>query len=105
MTVIPPENRAPDHGFFNALLRIDVSTGEHSTFEFPKNEIAEEHLYVPSGSHESQGWIVGTTVDWADDKSHLYVFHPENISDGPIAKATIDRLMPLGLHGTFAPRL
>lgn len=103
LTVESPMTRQSEHGFFNALLRLNVETGKYSTFAYPANEIAEEHLFVPNALNESKpsGWLLGSTIDWKHDQTHLYVFDAASIQNGPVAKATINRLMPLGLHGTY----
>ena len=93
----------PKHGFLDALLSINCKTGASSSFKYPDAECAEEHLFVsnPLKPSKTTGWILGTTLDWRKECSNLYLFSAENISMGPIAKATINRLMPLGLHGTY----
>ena len=96
------ENRV-HHGLFNALLRVNNDSGEFHRFTYSKNETAEEHLFVPdrTNNSEASGWIVGSTLDWVSDQTNLYLFRAENITDGPVAKASVNRLVPLGLHGTY----
>lgn len=93
----------PRHGLLNTLVRLDLEDGAQQTYTYPDTEIPEEHLFVPthSRSGESEGWIVGTSIDWDQEETRLNVFEPNHISDGPVACATVQRLMPLGLHGCY----
>ena len=91
------------HGLLNTLVRLDLEDGAPQTYTYPPTEIPEEHLFVPahSRSGENEGWIVGTSIDWDQEVTRLNVFEPNHISDGPVASATVPRLMPLGLHGCY----
>lgn len=93
----------PRHGLLNTLVRLDLEDGAQQTYNYPHTEIPEEHLFVPahSRSSENEGWIVGTSIDWDQVETRLNVFEPNHISDGPVASATVQRLMPLGLHGCY----
>lgn len=93
----------PRHGLLNTLVRIDLENGVQQNYTYPSTEIPEEHLFVPQPSldSESEGWIVGTSIDWNQEETRLNVFEPNSISDGPVASAMVQRLMPLGLHGCY----
>ena len=93
----------PQHGLLNTLIRLDLENGVQQKYTYPSTEIPEEHLFVPdpSKASESEGWIVGTSLDWNQEKTRLNIFEPKHISDGPVATATVQRLMPLGLHGCY----
>lgn len=93
----------PRHGLLNTLVRLDLENGVQQNYTYPSTEIPEEHLFVPDPSlaSESEGWIVGTSIDWNQEETRLNVFEPNHISDGPVATATVQRLMPLGLHGCY----
>ena len=93
----------PRHGLLNTLVRLDLENGVQQDYTYPATEIPEEHLFVPDPSQagENAGWIVGTSIDWNQEETRLNVFEPDHISDGPVAKATVQRLLPLGLHGCY----
>ena len=96
-------NHQAQHGLLNTLIRLDSEEGVQQTYTFPDTEIPEEHLFVPdpSRSRENAGWIVGTSIDWDQEQTRLNVFEPNHLSDGPVASAAVQRLMPLGLHGCY----
>ena len=65
--------------------------------------IPEEHLFVPrpGSAPESDGWIVGTAIDYAAEQSLLNVFDAANVADGPLVTARLPYALPIGLHGKF----
>jgi all-trans-8'-apo-beta-carotenal 15,15'-oxygenase len=44
---------------------------------------------------------VGTALDLAQGATLLSVFDAQRLADGPLAQASMPRVMPLGLHGAF----
>ena len=94
------------HGGLTSLTRFDLESGALTTYRYPDTELPEEHLFVPDPdrSGESEGWVIGTSLDWSRRRTHLNVFRAEAVGDGPIARATLDALMPQGLHGRWVER-
>ncbi|MEE4301186.1 MAG: carotenoid oxygenase family protein [Pseudomonadales bacterium] len=92
------------HGWHTTVTRLDLETGARSGYRYPDEELPEEHLYVPDPDRddEAAGWLVGTSLDWKRQRTHLNVFRADALADGPIARATLPELLPLGLHGRFA---
>ncbi|RKH10390.1 carotenoid oxygenase [Corallococcus sp. CA053C] len=87
------------HG--GVIARIDVERGRVQRFDYGPGVIAEEHLFVPTGSREGQGWLLGTSLDCTRGQTRLAAFDAEHLDDGPVALATLPRALPLGFHGTF----
>ena len=92
------------HGSQTTVSRLDLDSGRLSGYRYPDEEIPEEHLFVPdpARSDEHAGWLVGTSLDWRARRTHLNVFRADAVADGPVARATLPELLPLGLHGRFA---
>ena len=69
--------------------------------------MVEEHVFVPSrggrgsSGREGDGWLVGTALDLARGQMLFSVFDAQRLADGPLAQASMPRVMPLGLHGIF----
>ncbi|MCP3138336.1 carotenoid oxygenase family protein [Pyxidicoccus xibeiensis] len=84
-----------------AIARIDVERGKVQHFDYGPGIIAEEHLFVPGGPREGQGWLLGTSLDCVRGQTRLAAFDAEHLDDGPVALATLPRALPLGFHGTF----
>lgn len=95
---------AGDRPGFDAVMRLDVTTGRHDTFRYGADVMVEEHVFVPrrgGSGREGDGWLVGTALD-LDRKQMLFsVFDAQHLADGPVAQASMPRVMPLGLHGIF----
>jgi len=91
------------HPMFNAVGRLDLTHGSWDRYRFPAHELAEEHVFVPrpGGSGETDGWLVGTSLDTAAGITRLNLFDAARISAGPLAVASLPYALPLGLHGTF----
>ena len=90
-------------GLFNGVARVNTSTGLTQTFTYAENEVAEEHLFVPDleSDQETDGWLLGTTLDFEKKLTHLNVLGLDAGKPELVARATLSRLMPLGLHGQF----
>ncbi len=94
---------APAHTSLNEVSTLDFNSGERAFYRYPDTQIPEEHLFVPKpGSKpESEGWVIGSALDWQRQKTLLNVFNAQAVQDGPVATATLPYYLPLGLHGKF----
>ncbi|RKH64451.1 carotenoid oxygenase family protein [Corallococcus aberystwythensis] len=97
--VLEGEDAVLPHG--GVIARIDVERDRVQRFDYGPGIIAEEHLFVPTGSREGQGWLLGTSLDCTRGHTRLAAFDAEHLDDGPVALATLPRALPLGFHGTF----
>ena len=88
---------------FDRVSRVDHDSGNVQTFQYKDTEMAEEHLFVghPGSTDESQGWLLGTSLDVEKQHSTLNVFRADALADGPIARMPLPFALPLGLHGNF----
>jgi carotenoid cleavage dioxygenase len=94
------------HRSHTTVSRLDLETGAVVGYRYPDDEIPEEHRFVPDPTREDEdaGWLVGTSVDWHAGATHLNVLRADAVADGPVARATLPRVLPLGLHGVFGGR-
>lgn len=95
-----------DRPGFDAVMRLDVTTGEHDSYRYGADVMVEEHVFAPrrgGGGREGDGWLVGTALDLKRKQMLFSVFDARRLSDGPVAQASMPRVMPLGLHGVFVP--
>ncbi|MFK7754020.1 MAG: carotenoid oxygenase family protein [Sedimentitalea sp.] len=90
---------------FNRLVLLERDSGHATSFDLGENEILEEHLIVPKPGQQGDFWIIGTSLDWRQRVTNLSVYEGLHLSDGPVYKGELDLALPLGLHGTFVPRL
>ncbi len=92
--------------YFNAVAGFDVERNRRQVWRYGRDILAEEHVFVPRpGSQRADdGWLVGTLLDSATQRSGIAVLDAGRIEDGPVAQAWLPYAVPLGFHGTFAAR-
>jgi carotenoid cleavage dioxygenase len=91
---------------FDAVMRLDMSTGRTDVYRYGADVMVEEHVFVPNRDgtgREADGWLVGTALDLKRQRMLFSVFDARRLHDGPIAQGKLPRVMPLGLHGIFVP--
>jgi carotenoid cleavage dioxygenase len=91
--------------YANAVAAIDPERGTRAVHHYGARVLAEEHVFVPKpGSDRANaGWLLGTVLDSARDRTGLAVLDAERVEDGPLATAWLERSFPLGFHGYFNP--
>ena len=83
--------------------RIDPDEGPVDGWSYPCHLIPEEHVFVPRGDAEGDGWLVGPFLDLERRVAGLSVFDARHLADGPLWQGILPYPLPLGLHGTFVP--
>ncbi|MDB5818950.1 MAG: Carotenoid oxygenase [Rhizobacter sp.] len=93
---------------FDAIMRVNTRTGRIDSYGYGSEMMVEEHVFVPRGGartassgREGDGWLVGTALDLKRRAMLLSVFDATNLAAGPVAQASMARVMPLGLHAIF----
>ena len=81
--------------------RIDPDHGVVDGWTYPRHLIPEEHVFVPRGTAEGDGWLVGPFLDLERRAAGLSVFEAQRLADGPLWQGILPYPLPLGLHGTF----
>ena len=79
----------------------DWTTGAGRSFDFGPQQMVEEFLFVPAGAGETDGWLVGTTLNLAARSTELHAFRAADVAAGPVATWRADTALPIGFHGTF----
>lgn len=95
---------AGDRPGFDAVMRLDVTTGRQEVYRYGADVMVEEHVFVPrrgGSGREGDGWLVGTALDLKREQMLFSVFDAQALAAGPVAQASMARVMPLGLHGIF----
>ncbi|QSX41247.1 carotenoid oxygenase family protein [Shewanella cyperi] len=75
--------------------------GERKQCYLGPDRILEEPLYLPA-TPERAAMVLMTWLDYRQGRTGLSLFSAADISRGPIAEASMDRVLPLGFHGCFA---
>ena len=85
------------------IARLGLERGETDGWAYPRHQAPEEHVFVPRGETEGDGWLIGPFLDIRRRATGLNVFEAARVSDGPLWQGILPYPVPLGLHGTFAP--
>lgn len=79
----------------------DWKTGRDVLFDFGAQQLVEEFLFVPAGAGETDGWLVGTTLNLAARATELHAVRAADVAAGPVATWRADVALPVSFHGTF----
>lgn len=92
-----------EHAMLNEVSSFNLDRDALDTFRYPDGVIPEEHLYVPQNelAPEQGGWVLGTGINYADQRTELRVFDADCLADGPLATASLPYALPMGLHAKF----
>jgi carotenoid cleavage dioxygenase-like enzyme len=95
---------ANENGYFDAVCALDPGRGETARYAYGAGIMVEEHRFVPApdARRATQGWLVGTVLDYRRGRSGLSILDAEDIGGGPLAMAWLPHTLPLGFHGWFA---
>ena len=96
-----PTGNAP----LQAVLKIDLETGDRQIWSAAPRGFAGEPLFVPrpNGTSEDDGWIILLMYDAAYHRSDVVILDARDLKDGPIARLHLKNHIPYGLHGSFTP--
>ena len=83
------------------IARLDPEQGALDGWSYPQHLIPEEHVFVPRGEREGDGWLTGPFLDLERRAAGLSVFEASRLADGPLWQGILPYPLPLGLHGTF----
>ena len=92
-------SRDSESGLSDTLYRVQEGKPT-DTYYFGKGKIIEEPLFIPKAKL-GEGYILMTWLDYKTKQSGLSLFDGENLAQGPMAEAIMDRTLPLGFHGCF----
>jgi len=87
-------------GFYNALQRIDLESGEIKVFDSGSARYVSEAIFVPRtpDAPESEGYLLTAVYDANTQLSELLILDAETLSE-PIATVPLKNHIPHGFHG------
>ena len=88
---------------FDRIACLNSDGGEVGGWTYPEHHIPEEHVFVPTGSAEGAGWLLGPFLDTRQGVAGLNILAADRLNDGPVWQGQLPYPLPLGLHGTFDP--
>jgi beta,beta-carotene 9',10'-dioxygenase len=92
--------RAPGSDWLDAVVKVDVTTGETTTWA-DEGCYAGEPVFVPSpgASAEDEGVVLSVVLDAAAGRSFLLVLDAQSFEE--IARAEVPHHIPFGFHGQY----
>lgn len=84
----------------SAVVAVDPLTGERQSFDYGDGVIVEEPLFVPG---ERRNYLVHSYLDYRAGRSGVALLDARHLASGPLMRAEMDRVTPLGFHGCFLP--
>ena len=86
----------------SAVVRVDPRSGAEQRFDYGDGVIVEEPLYVPGAG---DGFLLHSYLDYRRERSGVAVLRAQALSDGPVATAEMERILPLGFPRLFLAQL
>jgi len=93
-------NEDHQEGFYNQLVKIDLHTGEHSTW-YGENNYPGEPIFVPHPDRktEDDGVLLSVVLDADQQHSYMLILDAKNLEEQ--ARAKLPHSVLFGYHGTF----
>jgi all-trans-8'-apo-beta-carotenal 15,15'-oxygenase len=92
-----------DTPFPHAIATWDWRRGHDAAYDFGSHQLVEEFLFVPRAGGETNGWLVGTTLNLKEQTTELHILDAAQLRSGPVATWRASLPLPIGFHGTFRP--
>lgn len=98
-----PTGNAP----LQALLKIDLSTGQQQLWSAAPRGFAGEPIFVPrpGAMAEDDGWLLMLMYDATHHRSDLVILDAKDLNQAPVARLHLKHHIPYGLHGSFTPKV
>ncbi|MEM8722826.1 MAG: carotenoid oxygenase family protein [Cyanobacteria bacterium P01_G01_bin.39] len=92
-------NNAP----LQAILKLDLQTGERQLHSFAPSGYVSEPIFVPKpgANTEDQGWVLTLVYDGSKHSSTLAILDGENLEGDAVALLHLKHHVPYGLHGSW----
>lgn len=86
-----------------AILKLDLVTGERQIHSFAPTGYVSEPIFVPKpdAQQEDAGWILVMVYDGRKHRSDIVILDGENLNNNPIAILHLKHHIPYGLHGSW----
>ncbi len=90
-----------------AILKLDVTTGEEQVWSAAPKGYVSEPIFVPrpDGSGEDDGWVMTLVYDASKHRSDVVILDGRDLNRGPVARLHLKHHIPYGLHGNWTPNV
>lgn len=102
--VAPVDNGSPY--FFNAVVKLDTTTGNFSTRDFGPDRYTSEALFVhrPGGSADDDGYLLSFVYDARLHRTEIVILDARDL-EHEIAAVKLSHHVPFGFHGHFTDKV
>ena len=90
-----------------AILKLDVKTGEQQLWSAAPQGYVSEPIFVPrpDGTQEDDGWVLTLVYDASQHRSDVVILDGRDFHQGPVARLHLKHHIPYGLHGSWTPHV
>ena len=85
-------------------LKVDLQTQTTQIWMDHGLSFTDEPVFVPSGSDEDDGWLLGMVYDHLQERSSLVILNTRDLAAGPIYRLWLNHRLVPGLHGSWIPQ-
>jgi carotenoid cleavage dioxygenase len=86
----------------NSYGRFDIQTRRIDRYFAGKTHGLQECTFVPRGTAEGQGYLIGVASNYAQMRSELIIADAEHLGDGDVARVILPFRLSSQVHGTWA---
>src|SRR5581483_4807721 len=89
---------------FNGLCKRDLANGREEIVHFGPGVFGSESPFAPrpGAVAEDDGYLVTYVTDLNRDCSECWVYHAQDLKNGPVARIRLPARIPSGTHAYFA---
>lgn len=102
-TVGPPILSGPVGAGFNAVSRLEVSSGRITTFAMDPQWTVQEPIHVPSAQPGHEGYLAFVVDRHDQNLAEVFVIEAAHLDRPPLARIKIPMRLRSGVHGTWVP--
>ncbi|MBR8826716.1 MAG: carotenoid oxygenase family protein [Gomphosphaeria aponina SAG 52.96 = DSM 107014] len=86
-----------------AILKLDLETGEKQLYSFAPHGYVSEPIFVPkpAAKTEDDGWVITLVYNGSSHRSEVVILDALDLNIGPLARLQLKHHIPYGLHGSW----
>lgn len=90
-----------------ALLKIDLKSGDRQLWSAAPRGFVGEPVFVPSptAQTEDDGWLLALVYDAEHHRSDVVILDARDLNKGAVARLHLKHHIPYGFHGNFTPEI
>jgi all-trans-8'-apo-beta-carotenal 15,15'-oxygenase len=102
-TFLGAAHNATGNAPLQAILKLDLETGERQLHSFAPKGYVSEPIFVskPNAHSEDEGWVFTLVYDASRHRSDLVILDGQNLQGEAIATLHLKHHIPYGLHGNW----